>query len=159
MAWIKAVFLASILSTLLLVPAADAAAADWGRRNDCRRGDRIEIQDLDISPDPVVEGQRIRLWKVRLNFQGKRDCDTEVLIREGNNIVGHERNFRLRPGINEIEIRPAGDFRFRGREHCFNVQVDLEGSRHQIDADRRFCARQRTMWTMREPDDRRSFNR
>ncbi|HSK28726.1 MAG TPA: hypothetical protein VLA17_02075 [Candidatus Limnocylindria bacterium] len=159
MVWVKAAFLTSLLSTLLLAPAVDATAADWGRRNDCRRGDRIQIQDLDISPDPAVEGQRIRSWKVRLRFDGKRECDTDVLIREGNNIVGHERNFQLRPGINEIDLRPAGDFRFRGREHCFNVQVDLDGSRQQIDADRRFCARQRTMWTMRESDDRGGLKR
>ena len=56
----------------------------------------------------------------------------------------------MRPGVNAIEI-PANDgFRLRGRENCFNVQVDLEGSRQPVDADRRFCARQRTTWSMSE---------
>jgi hypothetical protein len=91
---------------------------------------------------------------VRINFAGQRDCDTDILIREGNKIVGHARNYKMRPGVNEIEIPAAENFRFRGRELCFNIQVDLEGSRKQIDADRRFCARQRTVWTMREPEDR-----
>jgi hypothetical protein len=159
MDWIKAAFLTSLLSTMLVAPAPEAMAADRGRGQDCRRGDRIQIQDLDVSPDPLIEGQRVRSWKIRLRFDGKRECETDVLIREGNNIVGHERNFRLRPGVNEIDLRPAGDFRFRGREQCFNVQVDLDGSRHQVDADRRFCARQRTVWSMREPDDRGGFKR
>jgi hypothetical protein len=140
-----------------LVP--EAKAADFGRSGSCRRGDRLSIQDLDMSPDPVIEGQRIRAWKVRIRFDGRRECDTDLLIREGNNIVGHARDYKLRPGVNEIEIPAADTFRFRGREHCFNVQVDLEGSRQQIDADRRFCATQRTMWSMREPEDRGNFKR
>jgi hypothetical protein len=107
-----------------------------------------------MSPDPVTEGQRVRAWKVRIQFDGRRECETDVLIREGNNVVGHTRNYKLRPGVNEIEV-PAGEsFRLRSRELCLNVQVDLDGSRQQIDADRRFCARQRTMWSMREGDDR-----
>jgi hypothetical protein len=68
--------------------------------------------------------------------------------------VGHTRNYNMRPGVNELEVPASDNFRFRGRELCLNVQVDLDGSRQQIDADRRFCARQRTMWSMREADDR-----
>ncbi|HVR17099.1 MAG TPA: hypothetical protein VMS25_12130 [Candidatus Limnocylindrales bacterium] len=159
MNWIKAVLLTGILSNLFLsgVPAAFAAE---GRRGDaCRRGDRLHIEDLDMSPDPVVEGQRIRIWKVRLRFDGQRECETDIVIREGSNVTGNMRNYRLRPGVNAIEI-PANDgFRLRGREHCFNVQVDLDGSRQPVDADRRFCASQRTMWSMRESDDRRRSDR
>src|SRR5262245_38078288 len=154
MNWIKATFLAGLLSSMMVNFAADATAADNGRGGSCRRGDRLQIQDLDVSPDPIIEGQRIRAWKVRIRFDGRRDCETDIFIREGNNIVGHARDYKMRAGVNEIDIPARNDFRFRGREHCFNVQVDLEGSRQQIDADRRFCATQRVMWSMREPDDR-----
>ena len=129
-----------------------------GRRG-CRRGDRIRIQDLDIFPDPVVEGQRIRLWKVRIRLDGNRECDTEIEIREGRDAVGRERRHTLRPGINEIEIQPVERYRFRGREHCFDVIVDLEGTRRQVDADRRFCAYQKPAWSMSEPGDRGGYNR
>jgi hypothetical protein len=161
MDWIKAAILTGLLSSLManFSPAAMAADRDRGRGGSCRRGDRLRIQDLDMSPDPVIEGQRIRGWKVRLNFDGRRECDTDIFIREGNNIVGHVRDLKLRPGVNEIEIPAADSFRIRAREHCFNVQVDFEGSRQQIDADRRFCAAQRTMWSMREPEDRGNFKR
>jgi hypothetical protein len=159
MSWLKAAFLTSLVSAFFAAPALEAMAAEWGRGQQCRRGDRIEIQDLNVSPDPLLEGQRIRSWKVRLRFDSKRECDTDVVIREGRNVVAHERNFKLRPGVNEIDLRPAGDFRFGGREHCFNVQVDLEGTRSQIDAKRRFCAHQRTVWSMREPDERGGFRR
>jgi hypothetical protein len=161
MSWIKAAFLTGVLSSLLMNATPQAMAADGDRRGrGCQRGDQLNIQDLDMSPDPLIEGQRVRAWKVRINFAGKRDCDTDVLIREGNNIVGHTQNYRMRPGVNELEIPAVESFRYTGREKCFNVQADLDGSRQQVDAVRRFCARQRTMWSMREPEDRgRSQNR
>ncbi|HXV50480.1 MAG TPA: hypothetical protein VEB61_16855 [Candidatus Binatia bacterium] len=152
MSWIKAALLAGFLSHLLIDAAPEALAND---RN-CRRGDRVQIQDLDMSPDPVIDGQRIRAWKARVRFDGRRDCNTDIYIREGNNVVGQARDYKLRSGVNDIEIPARDNFRFRGREICFNVQVDLDGSRQQIDANRRFCATQRTMWSMREPDDRRA---
>ena len=154
MAWTKAALLTGFLSVLMTNMAPDATAADRGRGNNCQRADRLTIQDLDMSPDPIIEGQRVRAWKVRINFAGRRDCETDIFVREGNNIVGHARDYKMRPGVNEMEIPAAENFRFRGRELCLNVQVDLEGSRQQIDADRRFCARQHNVWTMREPEDR-----
>ena len=155
MSWIKAAILTGLLSSLVVNFTGDATAKD----NSCRRGDRLNIQDLDITPDPIIEGQRIRAWKVRIRFDGRRDCETDIFIREGNSVVGHARDYKLRAGVNEIEIPAHDQFRFRGREHCFNVQVDLDGTRQQIDSDRRFCATQRTMWTMREADDRGRFGR
>lgn len=161
MDWIKAAFLTGLLSSLMVNFTPDAMAADFGRgqgRGCQRAGERIGIQDLDMSPDPVIEGQRVRAWKVRINFNTRRECETDILVREGNNIVGHLRDYLMQPGVNEIEVPAVESFRYKGREHCFNVQVDLDGSRQQIDASRRFCARQRTMWTMREPEDRGRFN-
>jgi len=157
MSWIKAAFLTGVLGSLLVNATPQTMAADWERRGGgrgCQRGDRINIQDLDMSPDPLIEGQRVRAWKVRINFEGRRECETDILIREGENIVGHARDHNLRPGVSEIEIPAVERFRYTGREHCFNVQVDLDGSRRQIDAARRFCARQRLMWSMREAGDR-----
>lgn len=157
MSWIKAAFLTGVLSSLLMNATPQTMAADGDRRGPgrgCQRGDRINIQDLDMSPDPLIEGQRVRAWKVRINFEGRRDCETDILIREGNNVVGHARDFKMRPGVNDLEVPAVESFRYTGREHCFNVQVDLDGSRQQVDAARRFCARQRTMWSMREAGDR-----
>jgi hypothetical protein len=155
----KTVLLGGLLTVLIGSFSVDTMAADYGKGNSCRRGDRLNIQDLDMSPDPLFEGQRVRAWKVRIRFDGRRDCDTDIVVREGNTIAGNVRDFKLRPGVNEIEIPVAEGFRLRGREHCFNVQVDLDGSRQQIDADRRFCASQRSAWSMREPDDRRRSDR
>jgi len=155
--------LLGILGAMLLSQTPELMGADWdqtGRsRRTCRRSDRIKIQDLDVSPDPIVEGQRIRMWKVRIRYDGNRECDTEIEVREGRDPVGQERRYTLRPGINELEIHPVAGYRFRGREHCFEVVVDVEGTRRKADADRRFCAYEKPAWSMSERGDGRGENR
>jgi len=157
--WIKAVLLAGILGHFFVETTPGALAADAGRGKGCRRGDVLRIQDLNMTPDPVVQGGRVREWRVRIRLEGGRECQTDIVIREGDQSVGRLRNHNLRPGVNEVTIRAADGFSLRGREQCFNVQVDVDGSPKRVDAERRFCATQRTMWSMREPGDRRSFAR
>jgi hypothetical protein len=149
----KSTILTGLLAVFLISLASEAIGAERGRGL-CRRGDRIRILDLDMSPDPIVQGQRIRSWKVRIRLEGRRDCETEIEIRDGNEVVAQERDYKLRPGINEVTIRPEERYRFHGREHCFNVVVDLEGTRRRADADRQFCARQKPAWSMGERGDR-----
>src|SRR5690349_21956279 len=98
MALNKILVVVLILSSFVVKFAPDATAAEPGRgKNDCRRGERIRIQDLDMSPDPIFEGRFVRAWKLRLNFEGRRDCDTDILIRDGSNVIGKVRHFRLCP--------------------------------------------------------------
>ena len=150
----KGSLVVAFLALMSIVMPSISAGADFGRFG-CRRGDRIEIQDLDMSPDPIMEGQRIRSWKVRINFAGTRECETEIEVREGGDVVARTRRINMRPGVNEIEVPPVERYRLHGQEHCFVVVADLEGTRRNIDAARRFCARQRMGWSLREPGDRR----
>jgi hypothetical protein len=152
MGWRKSTLFGALAALMLIGFASDASAQPYGRSG-CRRGDRLAIQDLDMSPDPIVQGQRVRNWSVRLRLEGDRACETQVEIREGNDLVARAR-YTLRPGVNEIQMQPAEGFRLRGREHCFIVTADVEGSRRTIDADRQFCARQRPGWSLRELSDR-----
>ncbi|MBM4261530.1 MAG: hypothetical protein FJ143_02880 [Deltaproteobacteria bacterium] len=157
MDWLKAMILTALFSATIADFNAAAMAADWGRSGSCRRGEPIQIQDLDMRPDPVIEGQRVRFWRINLRYDGRGECETNIYVREGNNIAGALRNYTIHNGMNEIQV-PANDgFRFRTRESCFNVQVDLEGSRRPVDAEKRFCATQRVVWSMREPEDRGRF--
>ena len=161
MTWLKAMLLTSFFSVFLIQLPSDARAADrddW-RRNACRRNDRIAIQDLDVAPDPLIEGQRIRAWKVRVKLDGDRECNTEIEIREGGETVGRVRRTTLRPGITEVDVEPVERYRFQGREHCFNVVVDLDGTRRDVDAARKFCAQQKAAWSMRERSDSRPVKR
>ena len=149
----KGSLVVALLALMSIVAPSIGEGADYGRSG-CRRGDRIEIQDLDMSPDPIMEGQRIRAWKVRINFAGTRECETEIEVREGGDVVARTRRVNMRPGINEIEVPPVESYRLHGREHCFEVIADLEGTRRNVDAARRFCAHQRMGWSLREPGDR-----
>lgn len=155
MDWLRTIILTALFTSMVIDLNTAAMAAD----RSCRRGERIQIQDLDMRPDPVIEGQRVRTWKLNLRFDGRGECDTTIYVREGNNVAGTLRKYTIRSGMNEIEIPAAEGFRFRGREMCFNVQVDLDGARGQVDAERRFCAKQRTAWSMNEPEDRAPFRK
>jgi hypothetical protein len=160
MAWFKAFVFTTFLAGSLIEAPPSIDAADWGdwnrgngKRGACRHGDRIAIQDLDVLPDPLIEGQRIRMWKVRIQLDGNRDCNTEIEIREGGEAVGRARRTTLHPGITEVDVEAIERYRFHGREHCFNVVVDLEGTKREADASRRFCALQKAAWSMRERND------
>ena len=109
---------------------------------DCGGGHRLQVVDLDISPDPIAEGQRINSWLVRLRADASGECRTTLRIREvSGDEVGRARLFRLRPGNNAIEIEPNERYRFSRSEHCFQVTADIAGTPRAVDAARRFCAR------------------
>lgn len=139
----------AIVSILCLFTVADAAAAQSGSGR-CRRNDKVWISDLDMAPDPVVQGQRIRMWKVKLNFDGSRDCEMEIEIRDRENrVVAREDSVRIHRGLNEVNIRPDEKYEFSRGEHCLRVTVNLEGTRTDMDAKRQFCARQKPAWSMK----------
>jgi hypothetical protein len=144
----KRFLLAGLLSFFLLRMGWEASGAER-RRDNCNRKDRVRIEELNMSPDPVVEGQRVRGWKVTLQFDGGRDCQTDIEIRDReDNVLGKQENVNLRRGTNEIAIRPDDRYQFRRKEHCMKVVVNLEGTQKDVDAKRQFCAQQKNSWTM-----------
>ena len=118
----------------------------------CGGSHRLRVIDLDMSPDPLREGRPIDKWLVRLRADASGECRTTLRIREASgDEVGRERVYRLRPGINEIEIEPNQRYRFTRGDHCFQVTANIAGTTRAVDAERRFCARQNAdrRWTMR----------
>jgi hypothetical protein len=141
---------------LLLVMAAavlqSCVAVDSDRLVACGGSHRLQVVDLDISPDPLAEGQRINRWFVRLRADGSGECRTTIRVRdEGGGVVAQERVWSLRPGLNDIELTPLERYRFSRNEHCFLVTADIAGTARPVDAARRFCARQVAgkRWSMR----------
>lgn len=140
---------------LLMIAAAalqSCVAVDSDRLVACGGSHRLQVADLDVSPDPLAEGQRIRRWFVRLRADGSGECRTTIRVRdESGDVVAQERVWRLRPGANEIELTPLERYRFSRNEHCFFVTADIAGTARRVDAARKFCARQIAgrRWTMR----------
>jgi hypothetical protein len=140
----------SFVAVLLLQ---SCAAIDDDRIARCGGAHRLQVVDLDMSPDPVGEGQRINRWLVRLRADGSGECRTVVRIRElGGDEIGRERTYRLRPGINTIEVEPNERYRFARNEHCFQVVANIAETPRPVDAARRFCAREIAgrRWSMRD---------
>jgi hypothetical protein len=138
------------------------AELDGAQRVRCDGSHRIQILDLDMRPDPIAQGQRIQEWRVNLRVDGNGECETELEVREraDNEVAGQASLRRLRPGVNDIEIRAANRYRFQRGEHCFRVVADIEGTQRPVDARKDFCARQirhdgERRWTMREQGDQR----
>jgi hypothetical protein len=149
MAWYKNLFVLVFCALVLAGFAMNLmAASSYGRG--CQRSNRVTIEDLSMSPDPIMEGQRVRSWRVQVRFEGNRTCDTEIEIRDlRNNVVASESAVRLRPGVNEIALRPDARFQFTAKEQCLKVFVNVEGSKKEVDARRKICASQRGSWSLR----------
>jgi len=125
---------------------------DPNRLGACGGSHRLQVTDLDVSPDPLAEGQRISRWFVRLRADGTGECRTTIRVRDvSGDLVAGERVWGLRPGVNEIELTPLERYRFSRNEHCFQVVADIAGTPRPVDAARKFCARQIAgrRWTMR----------
>jgi hypothetical protein len=118
----------------------DGGGSGWAY---CGRDVRLRIVDLDMTPDPVADGQRINRFRVNLRSEGRANCEVRLQIREtqGNDLIADERLYRFRPGANRIDIEPEGRYRFSRNEHCFNVLVNIDNTWLPVDTARRFCAR------------------
>ena len=134
----------AVLVIIVLMTLQGCVMQDTENWAGCGRGNRLQVVDLDMSPDPVADGQRINQFRVSLRSEGADDCATYLQIREteGNDLIATERVYRLHPGINQVRIEPDGRYRFSRQEHCFNVVANIENTSRAVDAARRFCARQ-----------------
>lgn len=153
---IGVVFVMGLAAAVLqgcVVPVERRVVRDEPRWVYCGGEHRLRVVDLDMAPDPIGEGQRVRAWRVMLRADASGECQTTLQIREvrGNDLVARERVHRLRPGNNEITFEPNERYRFSRGEHCFDVIADIAGTGRRVDAARTFCARQIAgrRWTLR----------
>jgi hypothetical protein len=112
----------------------------------------MRVVDLDISPDPIADGQPVRTLRVRVRVDGSGECQTTFQVRERDgDLVARDRVYRLRPGLNEVVFEPNERYRFDRSEHCFDVSANIAGNYRRIDAERTFCARRidGRRWTLR----------
>jgi len=126
-----------------IVADVDRRGGGDGRFVYCGGEHRMRVMDLDISPDPIADGQIIRALRVRVRVDGSGECQTTFQVRERDgDLVARDKVYRLRPGTNEIVFEPNERYRFDRGEHCFDVSANIAGNYRRIDAERTFCARQ-----------------
>jgi len=123
---------------------------DYGNNVRCGGSHTMRVTELDMSPDPVNSGQRINSFRVKLRADGSGECMTTVRVEDGDRTVAIRTAYRLKPGINELTLIPSSNYRFDRDEHCFTVKADISNSYKNVDAERRFCAKQsgRGRWTL-----------
>jgi len=107
----------------------------------------LRVLQLQISPDPVWEGQYMVFQAIIANgsqYSGR--CS--VFIKDRDEIISQAYDVFLRPGENRI-VFPQTNYRFSRSEYCFTVEVDIERTRRQIDMAKEFCVRRTSQgWTM-----------
>ena len=157
-AWLPLMFAALLLQSCVVREEGRYTAEprrEGGRYAYCGGEHRLRVADLDMVPDPIAQGERIRAWRVRVRSEGREDCQTTLSIRERSDgdLVGRARIYYLRPGLNTIDFDPLENYRFHRREHCFDVIADIAGTGRPVDAERTFCVRQTAAnrWSLREP--------
>jgi hypothetical protein len=101
----------------------------------------LRVTDLTMSPDPALQGQRIKFSMSIVN-DSSHSRRVSIAIRDGDELVSEVSDIRVRPGTNRIKF-PYSGYRFSRQDHCFVVLVDIERSSRPVDLARRFCA-QRT---------------
>jgi len=149
MAWDKRILALVFCALVLAGFATDLMAASSYARG-CQRSNRVTIQDVSMSPDPIMEGQRVRAWRIKVRFEGNRTCYTQIEIYDSRNkLVARADAVSLRPGVNEIAVRPDSSFQFSAREQCLKIFVNVEGSKKEVDAKQKICATQRGSWSLR----------
>jgi len=99
------------------------------------------ITDLDMLPDPAVQGQPIQRWIVKLRADGNGECATRILVRDRDQWAGNAFATTLRPGVNVITMPANPGYRMQPGDHCFVVLADILGSQRPIDSGRQFCAK------------------
>jgi hypothetical protein len=109
----------------------------------------LRVLQLEISPDPVLEGQRIR-FEATISNLSNNSGRMSISLKDRDEMVTSVQDVLIKPGHNRI-IFPHTGYRFSRHEHCFTVEVDIERTHRPIDVVKEFCARRTYAgWTLKE---------
>jgi hypothetical protein len=113
------------------------------------RPEALQILQLQMFPDPVRDGQRIRFGLTlfnRTSISGRAN----IVIKDQDEVVAEVRGVFLQPGNNRVDV-PESGYKFSRREHCFTVEVDIAGTRRPVDFAKEFCVKRGYGgWTLSE---------
>jgi hypothetical protein len=142
-----------LIGCLFVVPSLAQAQADkllerfFGREESRIRPEDLRVLQLEISPDPVRQGQRV-VFRVTISNGSRYSGRVTLAIKDKDEIISEVRDAPLRPGDNQVDF-PESSYRFSRSDHCFTVEADIERTRSPIDTSREFCAKRTNLgWTL-----------
>jgi hypothetical protein len=107
----------------------------------------LRVLQLEMSPDPVREGQWVSFQAVVSNLS-KHSGKVNLFIKDRDEVIAAVNDVVLRPGDNRVAF-PQTNYQLQRNEYCFTVEVDIERSRRPVDLAKEFCARRTFQgWTM-----------
>ena len=111
------------------------------------RPENLRVLQLEVSPDPVREGQRVG-FRVTIANGSRNSGRVTLAIKDKDELISEVRDATLRPGDNQVNF-PETSYRFSRSDHCFTVEADIEHTRSSIDLAKQFCAKRTNLgWTL-----------
>jgi hypothetical protein len=127
---------------------ANSTRAGWtlsDRRSD-RDTARLQVEDIEMYPDPASPGQDIT-FKVRLRNDG-RPIRANIRIQDRDQIVAQVENAAIPHGLTEYQF-PRSQYAFQRFDTCFTVSLESERAPYPVDASsKKFCASPAS-WTLK----------
>ncbi len=147
----------AILGGLFLVAGCVYAQPDRGGDRYPQKGESrirpadLRVLQLEFSPDPIREGQRVSFRVIIANTSG-HSGRINLILKDRDDIISEARDVPIYPGESRVDF-PQVAYRFSRSDHCFTVEADIERTRQPIDLAREFCA-QRTSrgWTLSDKE-------
>ena len=91
------------------------------------RPENLRVLQLEVSPDPVPEGQRVG-FRVTIANGSRNSGRVTLAIKDKDELISEVRDATLRPGDNQVNF-PETSYRFSRSDPCFTVEVDIERTR------------------------------
>src|SRR3972149_2276274 len=99
----------------------------------------LKVLQLEMSPDPVREGQGVS-FEATVDNLSRHPAKVSLFIKDRDEVITVVHELSLRSGQNRI-LFPRTNYRFSRQEHCFTMAVDIERTIQAIDLVKGFCAR------------------
>jgi hypothetical protein len=111
------------------------------------RPEDLRVVQLEFSPDPVRQGERVG-FRITIANESRHSGRITLAVKDRDEVISEARDVNISPGENRIDF-PATNYRFSRSDHCFTVEADIEHTRRSIDVAKEFCARRTSSgWTL-----------
>jgi len=133
-----------LIAFLILLPG--FAQSQPARPEPQTRPEALKILELEMSPDPVREGQWIT-FSLTLSNRTSHVGRANIVIKDRDEWVARLDNVWVEPGITEYPF-PYNGYILQRFDHCFTVVMEVEGKPYNVETSRELCAKP-LGWTMR----------